>query len=51
MDIKMLRAEVEASGARTPGRRFSGDLRSRLVRATQWMWQAGEALADIADAL
>jgi len=51
MDIKQLRAAVDAAGPREPGRRFSPELRHQLIAATHRLWGSGEALADIADAL
>jgi len=51
MDIEQLRAAVGNAGPREPGRRFSPELRRRLIGATHRLWASGEALADIADAL
>ena len=51
MDIEELRAAVDAAGPSAPGRRFSPELRQQLVVATHRLWESGEALADIAEAL
>lgn len=51
MELAELRAQVGASGARAPGRRFPAELRAQLVWTAQRLWSAGQTVADIADAL
>ncbi len=51
MDIKELRRAVDASGARQPGRRFSRELKEKLVATIQQLRSSGEKVVDIAEAL